>query len=392
MVHLVVASLPDKFETFKVNYSAQDRKWDLNELIAICVAEETRLKQGKTESANLAVHKNGKKNFKRKGFDKSGNNVQQQDKGVENGSSNVHREFKSNQIQSFKELKPVSVLVKKTMEKSTEINARKLIGTSFCDQINKWLDLPDHILTLITDKLNDNTDFIHFGVVCHTWLSFYTENLPYRKFHRQLPFLLIPTEVNDYYKKLPSQRRLFSLSTKKIISSIELQVPPQMSCIGSTEGWVSVSRARHRLKGILKQINPTTSEHPRPDRVTVPNVAHPWQKTATAAWKEQPSSVLGAVADVISSSSYSYCQVYSALVAAQQIVISQTAVFQVDIYACSRLPYTNLLSSCQAFENLEFKRGRFIYRMHSSMETSTKLGLDHHQETAKEIGPIVWQM
>ena len=55
MVHLVMASLPMTFDTFKVNYSSQERKWDLNELIAICVYEEDTIKKGKTEMANLAV-------------------------------------------------------------------------------------------------------------------------------------------------------------------------------------------------------------------------------------------------------------------------------------------------------------------------------------------------
>ncbi|OVA10967.1 hypothetical protein BVC80_1345g11 [Macleaya cordata] len=65
MVHMAVAKLPSKFDILKVNYSTQGRKWDLNELINICVADEERLKESKAEYANLAVHKSSRKNFKK---------------------------------------------------------------------------------------------------------------------------------------------------------------------------------------------------------------------------------------------------------------------------------------------------------------------------------------
>jgi len=55
MVHLAVASLPMTFDIFKVNYSSQERKWDLNELLAVCVSEEDMIKKGKKEMANLAM-------------------------------------------------------------------------------------------------------------------------------------------------------------------------------------------------------------------------------------------------------------------------------------------------------------------------------------------------
>ncbi|OVA11534.1 hypothetical protein BVC80_1013g3 [Macleaya cordata] len=54
MVHMAVAKLPSKFDTLKVNYSTQGRKWDLNELINICVAEEERLKESNAEYANYS--------------------------------------------------------------------------------------------------------------------------------------------------------------------------------------------------------------------------------------------------------------------------------------------------------------------------------------------------
>ena len=72
MVHLVVASLLMTLDTFKVNYNSQERKWDLNELIVVCVSEEDRIKEGNTEMVNLVVSikskKPLKKNFQKKGL------------------------------------------------------------------------------------------------------------------------------------------------------------------------------------------------------------------------------------------------------------------------------------------------------------------------------------
>lgn len=56
---------------FKVNYNSQDKKWSVNELIAHCVQEAERLKQGKTEYAHVAVHGPKRKNLKRSGNRKS---------------------------------------------------------------------------------------------------------------------------------------------------------------------------------------------------------------------------------------------------------------------------------------------------------------------------------
>jgi len=71
LVHVAVNSLPREYDTFKVNYNSQDKKWSVNELIAHCVQEEERLKQGKTEYAHVAVHGPKRKNLKRSGNRKS---------------------------------------------------------------------------------------------------------------------------------------------------------------------------------------------------------------------------------------------------------------------------------------------------------------------------------
>lgn len=53
LIHLVLLSLPSQFSQFKVTYNCQKEKWTLNELISLCVQEEDRLKQDRTESAHF---------------------------------------------------------------------------------------------------------------------------------------------------------------------------------------------------------------------------------------------------------------------------------------------------------------------------------------------------
>ncbi|XP_051205207.1 uncharacterized protein [Lolium perenne] len=44
LVHLVMASLPQQFDNFVVNYNMNPEKWDVEKTIAMCVQEEDRLK------------------------------------------------------------------------------------------------------------------------------------------------------------------------------------------------------------------------------------------------------------------------------------------------------------------------------------------------------------
>ncbi|VFQ69685.1 unnamed protein product [Cuscuta campestris] len=53
LVHFIMTSLPSSFEAFKVNYNTQKVKWSMNELIAMCVQEEERLKLDKPDVAYL---------------------------------------------------------------------------------------------------------------------------------------------------------------------------------------------------------------------------------------------------------------------------------------------------------------------------------------------------
>ena len=57
LVHLVMASLPDHFDTFVVNYNMSPEKWDIEKTIAMCVQEEDRLKASHGGSINYVKDK-----------------------------------------------------------------------------------------------------------------------------------------------------------------------------------------------------------------------------------------------------------------------------------------------------------------------------------------------
>ena len=63
LVHVALNSLPSEYSQLKSTYNAQKEKWDLNELIAICVHEEQNIRQEKNKVANL-VHTHAKNSVK----------------------------------------------------------------------------------------------------------------------------------------------------------------------------------------------------------------------------------------------------------------------------------------------------------------------------------------
>ncbi|XP_071675410.1 uncharacterized protein [Lolium perenne] len=62
LVHLVMASLPQQFDNFVVNYNMNPAKWDIEKTIAMCVQEEDRLKAQNGGSINY-VKDNKKRPF-----------------------------------------------------------------------------------------------------------------------------------------------------------------------------------------------------------------------------------------------------------------------------------------------------------------------------------------
>ncbi|KAM1895976.1 hypothetical protein ACFX13_044666 [Malus domestica] len=55
LVHLTLNSLSPEYSQLKSTYIAQKQKWDLNELIAICVHEEKNIRQDKGKKQVNAV-------------------------------------------------------------------------------------------------------------------------------------------------------------------------------------------------------------------------------------------------------------------------------------------------------------------------------------------------
>ena len=62
LVHLVMASLPQEFATFVVNYNMSPGTWDVEKTIAMCVQEEERLKAAHGGTLNY-VHGHKRKNY-----------------------------------------------------------------------------------------------------------------------------------------------------------------------------------------------------------------------------------------------------------------------------------------------------------------------------------------
>ncbi|XP_077213774.1 uncharacterized protein LOC143848666 [Tasmannia lanceolata] len=66
LVHFMMTSLPAQFTLFKINYNTQKEKWEMSELIAMCVQEEERLKTEQPESAHYTTEGTSKGHFKKK--------------------------------------------------------------------------------------------------------------------------------------------------------------------------------------------------------------------------------------------------------------------------------------------------------------------------------------
>ena len=61
LVALVLLSLPNQYGNLQTIYNGQKDKWNINELIAICIQEEEKIKAERPESANLTTTSKAKK-------------------------------------------------------------------------------------------------------------------------------------------------------------------------------------------------------------------------------------------------------------------------------------------------------------------------------------------
>ncbi|KAM1443641.1 hypothetical protein ACFX2I_039895 [Malus domestica] len=98
LVHVIMNSLPSSYTQLKVSYNALQAKWDVNELISICVGEEVRIKKEKAEK-----EKGESVNFVQ-GYAKSANNYNS-DTAKRNFARNIppsKKTFKVNNSSVFK--------------------------------------------------------------------------------------------------------------------------------------------------------------------------------------------------------------------------------------------------------------------------------------------------
>lgn len=57
LFHYVLHTLPPEYGPFKISYNIHKENWSMNQLLAMYVDEEQRLKLERQESAHLASHK-----------------------------------------------------------------------------------------------------------------------------------------------------------------------------------------------------------------------------------------------------------------------------------------------------------------------------------------------
>ncbi|KAF5199730.1 F-box protein skip23 [Thalictrum thalictroides] len=114
------------------------------------------------------------------------------------------------------------------------------------NSIVNWLELPDHVVSLISNKLIQIKDYIQFGSVCQPWHSIYTENRHH--ISQQLPFLMITTELNLSDEKT---RSFYNVVEKKILN-FKVRVHQNRIIVGSSHGWlVSIFRGNKRFISLL---------------------------------------------------------------------------------------------------------------------------------------------
>jgi hypothetical protein len=59
LVHFIMPSLPTEFSPFTINYNAMDSKWGMDEMMAMCVQEEERLKADRTPGSTTTESSTG---------------------------------------------------------------------------------------------------------------------------------------------------------------------------------------------------------------------------------------------------------------------------------------------------------------------------------------------
>ena len=86
LVHFIMTSLPSAYEAFKINYNTQKDKWTMQELIAMCVQEEERMKLEKPDVAYLITAASNKR--KRQSNKNQPSKTQRNDASTSSGHNN----------------------------------------------------------------------------------------------------------------------------------------------------------------------------------------------------------------------------------------------------------------------------------------------------------------
>ncbi|KAL5730644.1 hypothetical protein ACHQM5_003442 [Ranunculus cassubicifolius] len=91
-----------------------------------------------------------------------------------------------------------------------------------------WMDVPNHLLSLIADKLINVAEYVSFGAVCSSWQSAYTEK-PIK-----LPpvLLILPPNTDE------EQRSLYDLAENAFYHNFQVSLPRNAVCHGSSHGWL----------------------------------------------------------------------------------------------------------------------------------------------------------
>ncbi|GLT70289.1 hypothetical protein SLA2020_423800 [Shorea laevis] len=96
-----------------------------------------------------------------------------------------------------------------------------------------WAWLPKDLLDSILDKAASSLERVRFGAVCKSWETAVKERRRLKTQVTQIPMLLIPSKKNN--KKA---RSLYSITDRKI-SDVNLPMPYNRRCCGSSFGWLS---------------------------------------------------------------------------------------------------------------------------------------------------------
>ncbi|XP_004298358.1 PREDICTED: F-box protein At2g26160-like isoform X2 [Fragaria vesca subsp. vesca] len=108
------------------------------------------------------------------------------------------------------------------------------LNTSYTS-VSEWASLPMDIFFLTLDKLFELIDHVRLAVVCKHWNDVSkAHNRTTQRWCKVLPMLMIPFGSR-------TKRMVCSLSEGKIYTNVQLPVPYDKRCSGSSHGWLATA-------------------------------------------------------------------------------------------------------------------------------------------------------